>query len=80
MFRFVSPIEMMALSFRMALAMADAQRMMAVQMLAMAGALRPVADPAPPAAEVPADTPPVQIAAERARRAGSPRRKGGAKA
>ncbi|HSF64895.1 MAG TPA: hypothetical protein VLA78_10930 [Paracoccaceae bacterium] len=76
MFRFFNPIEAMTLSIRMALAMAEAQRTMAVQMLAVAGALSGMARPAPdtPPAEPEA---PVQMAAERARRAGGARRKAG---
>lgn len=73
MFRLFNPIEAMTLSIRMALAVAEAQRTLAVQMLAVAGALSGMARPQPPT-EAP---PPVAIAAERAARAGSARRKSG---
>lgn len=73
MFRFFNPIEAMTLSIRMALAMAEAQRTLAVQMIAVAGALSGAARSAPETAS----PPPVQMSAERARRAGAARRKAG---
>lgn len=75
MFHFFNPIEVMALSIRMALAMAEAQRTMAVQMMAAASALSGVSRPAVPAEDT---VPPVQIDTERARRAGGARRKSAA--
>lgn len=73
MFRFFNPIEAMTLSIRMALAMAEAQRTLAVQMVAVAGALSGMARPQPSSEA----QPPVEIARERAARAGGARRKAG---
>jgi hypothetical protein len=74
MFPIMSPVAVMAMTIRMTLSVCEAQRLMALQMLAMAGAMASMGRaPAEPAkgAEPPAVT---QISAAPRRRAAAARR------